>query len=660
MLVSDRSAVRRGTALVFLAALFYFLLFHRYGFFLQDEGANAYHAMRVLQGQVPYRDFQTAYPPAGYYVHAALFHLFGAGLPVLRVASSFACAGTAALLFLVAVEVLPSPWAFLPSLLYVILEDQESRGFVVHTIAYPARYVTLLWTLGLWLTLAHARAPRRSLVIALGLVTAGILSLKHTGGIYNAWAVGACLVLTGLRGGATVAPGSTWLARLPLAFLLAVLLALPVLFGSFTGLSAPVFVAVVVPVAVAVILLIRDAIPSGGHPTELAVRRARLARIGGDLAWFGGAALVPTAAWVVYFAAVAGPVNLLQRLVLDGRLVARSYAIAFPAPGPLTGLAVVLVAVALGARLLCGRGLLDRERAARVLLATAAGLAVFTVVGGVSLVRETLRMDDWELGVMHVGRGLDNLLFYVTPVVAYAFLPAMRARQRSAAHHLVLLCWLHAVFQLLLVYPRLDVAHLYEGTVLLLVPGTVLLHRTLVFFATGHARRWLPVAVACALVLVVGVKLLPRVRAQLTWEDGGLMLPRRMPLEGARGGLYETGPQAAWLSALNRTVALVTELTPPGTPLFAFPALPAVYFLADRRNPTGFDYFYQGFGEGRDELGIITELEARQVPLVVTLEDETYDQRDRGYFPILKDYIRRHFRQAEAFPPFKVLERVLP
>jgi hypothetical protein len=648
-----RSVERRATALVFLAALFYFLLFHRYGFFLQDEGVNAYGVMRILQGQIPYRDFQTAYPPASYYLHAVLFRLFGPGLPVLRVAASFACAGTAAVLFLVATEVLSTPWAFLPSLLYVILEDQESRGFVVHTIAYPARYVTLLWVLGAWLAMRHARTPRRSLVVALGFVTAAILSFKHTAGIYDAWAAGVCVVVNGLRLGVDAPPGPVALAPLPAIFLLLVLAGFPLLFGSFTGLSVLAFVSVFVPVVVAVLMIVRDVDP---RPRD---RRPVLGRIGADLLWFSAAALVPTMAWVTGFAVAAGPHTLLQRLVLDGSRVARSYAIGFPPPGSLSVLFFVIVAVTLGARVLFARGLVDRERGARMLVATLAGLTVFTLFGSISLVRETLRMKDWELGIMHVGRGVDNVLFYVIPVIAYAFLPTLAARKRTDENHLVVVCWLQALFQLLLVYPRFDVAHLYEGTVLLLVPGIVLLQRAVGFFGVGAGTRWLRTAVAVALVVVVTVKLVPRVRAQVTWEDGPA-LPWRMTVDGPRGGLYETGPQGGWLAALNRTVVLVRERTTPDTPIFGFPALPGLYFLTERNNPTAFDYFYQGFGEGTDELGIVTELEARRVPLVVTVEDETYDQRDRGYYPILKDYLRLHFRQTQEFPPFKVLERVVP
>ena len=43
-----------------------------------DEGVIVYGATRVLQGQVPYRDFWTMYSPGQFYILAAAFKLFGA------------------------------------------------------------------------------------------------------------------------------------------------------------------------------------------------------------------------------------------------------------------------------------------------------------------------------------------------------------------------------------------------------------------------------------------------------------------------------------------------------------------------------------------------------------------------------------------------------
>src|SRR5438128_8206038 len=119
--------VVRLAVLVFFAALAYFLVFHRAGFFLEDEGVIAYQALRVSHGQLPYADFQTAYTPAAFYLHALLFKLFGPSLSLLRLAGSFASAATTALLLMAAAHVLPAPYVLLPSVLYMLLEDQESK-----------------------------------------------------------------------------------------------------------------------------------------------------------------------------------------------------------------------------------------------------------------------------------------------------------------------------------------------------------------------------------------------------------------------------------------------------------------------------------------------------------------------------------------------------
>lgn len=50
-----------------------------------DEGYAVYGAMRILDGQVPHRDFWVVYPPGQFATLAALFKLFGASLLVERV-----------------------------------------------------------------------------------------------------------------------------------------------------------------------------------------------------------------------------------------------------------------------------------------------------------------------------------------------------------------------------------------------------------------------------------------------------------------------------------------------------------------------------------------------------------------------------------------------
>ena len=50
-----------------------------------DEGLIVAGAMRILHGQLPYRDFNTGYPPAQFYTIAGVFSVFGTTLLAERV-----------------------------------------------------------------------------------------------------------------------------------------------------------------------------------------------------------------------------------------------------------------------------------------------------------------------------------------------------------------------------------------------------------------------------------------------------------------------------------------------------------------------------------------------------------------------------------------------
>src|SRR5437879_10994456 len=51
---------------------------------IQDEGFAVYGATRVLNGEIPYRDFLIEYPPGIFYLLASVFKIFGTSLLVER------------------------------------------------------------------------------------------------------------------------------------------------------------------------------------------------------------------------------------------------------------------------------------------------------------------------------------------------------------------------------------------------------------------------------------------------------------------------------------------------------------------------------------------------------------------------------------------------
>src|SRR5487761_871033 len=85
--VPEKSLGEWGIALLLFAiSVLYLRLFYNYTILYIDEGIILQGAQRILQGQVPYRDFFSYFTPGSYYWMAALFKVFGSSILVARAA----------------------------------------------------------------------------------------------------------------------------------------------------------------------------------------------------------------------------------------------------------------------------------------------------------------------------------------------------------------------------------------------------------------------------------------------------------------------------------------------------------------------------------------------------------------------------------------------
>ena len=90
-------------ALIYLASWSILLLgLDRNALNVFDEGSVLFGGLRVLWGDVPYRDFWTVYGPAQYWVVAFLFKIFGPSIIVERAWDAAVRAGLATLAYMVA------------------------------------------------------------------------------------------------------------------------------------------------------------------------------------------------------------------------------------------------------------------------------------------------------------------------------------------------------------------------------------------------------------------------------------------------------------------------------------------------------------------------------------------------------------------------------
>lgn len=97
-----------------LVALSYIVLGFNRGLSIYDEAIPVVAAARILDGDLPYRDFWVIYPPGQLYLLAGLFKVFGASLVVSRLTSVAAIFGTALLMYVLGRQLrLPTSFAVL-------------------------------------------------------------------------------------------------------------------------------------------------------------------------------------------------------------------------------------------------------------------------------------------------------------------------------------------------------------------------------------------------------------------------------------------------------------------------------------------------------------------------------------------------------------------
>src|SRR4029434_508065 len=81
--------------LAWLLGLVAFLLLAHAAFFALPHGKIVVGAERILEGEIPYRDFWTMYAPGQFYLLALMFKIFGTHLLVEVIATSIVCAAAA-------------------------------------------------------------------------------------------------------------------------------------------------------------------------------------------------------------------------------------------------------------------------------------------------------------------------------------------------------------------------------------------------------------------------------------------------------------------------------------------------------------------------------------------------------------------------------------
>lgn len=160
-----------AVALLALVSLVYLTISMNRAVNLYDEGMVLFDAQRVLNGDVPHRDFFTVYGPAQYYILAALYKLFGASVLVERAWDTVIRCCCVLLLFIIVEQAAPRINAVLAALAGLVwLSAVGCYGYIV----FPTLAMALAGAAFLAPVLA---APMRAPPLVAAGLCAGLASL---------------------------------------------------------------------------------------------------------------------------------------------------------------------------------------------------------------------------------------------------------------------------------------------------------------------------------------------------------------------------------------------------------------------------------------------------------------------------------------------------
>src|SRR6266849_94003 len=148
--------------LVFLFSLAYLCAFVRYSSLEPDEGILLQGGQRILEGQIPYRDFFSFYTPGSFYLVAALFKVFGDSFVVARLSLAITGAACSVVTYLLARRVCSRGFSLFAAALATVA-GVAYRFLVLHNW-----YSTLLACLALYSAVRLVESRKLAWAFAIG------------------------------------------------------------------------------------------------------------------------------------------------------------------------------------------------------------------------------------------------------------------------------------------------------------------------------------------------------------------------------------------------------------------------------------------------------------------------------------------------------------
>lgn len=557
-----------GLAVVWILGAVYLWYYLDRGWIPFDDGTFAHSADRVLNGELPHRDFTEGYTGGLSYVNALAFRLFGTNLLVIRYVLFGMFLLWVPALYYLATRLVPPLAAAAVTLLGV------SWSVPHYPAAMPSWYNLFFATFGLAALFAYVEQPRRRWLVLAGLAGGLSILCKVIGLFFVGAGVLGLVYYVARRPGAATAAGSAGRAfrvvgGIPLLAATAALLVIGFSRGRWEDVYQ-FFVPgmAIVTVVAAAVLRVRD--DASERATQLAA----------GLSWYLVGVLVPVAAFVAFYAA-RGAVPELFRGTATLLLRRFDHGAALPLSplhiGPTLGMAFLLV---VGARLS------SRLKVVHQVL----------VIGGLAV---ALRLAVHRRVHDLIWESLSQAMPLAIVTLAVLLLRSRSAEDGPAQQSRWVLVGAAAALCSLVQYPFAPAV--YFGFV---APLVLLALIPVIQKIPGRTQPILTAMVG--FYMVFGVFDLQPIR--LPGLAGLLTEEHLAVLDLPRGGLRIGATQAKWY---RDAVDLLRTHATSGV-IYAGPDAPEIYFLAQLRNPTPaiFDFmvpdtlFHQRLVEDLDGNGI--------------------------------------------------------
>jgi len=148
------------------------------GFNLFDEGNAVYQAVLIMDGYLPHRDFLTLYTGGVYYFYALLFSLFGVEIGLTRLALAILIVILAVLTVHLAARFMPSPWCFLPAIVFLL-------SFPLNPTAFHSWHAVLCLMIMLAAIFYYLETEAKRWLFFAGLCAGGAFLAKQTMGAFS-------------------------------------------------------------------------------------------------------------------------------------------------------------------------------------------------------------------------------------------------------------------------------------------------------------------------------------------------------------------------------------------------------------------------------------------------------------------------------------------